>query len=607
MCCVSQFTDVGNEIHGTPQHYPEPGEFVYHPKVAHNGQKWRRRTAILAGFIGVIVATAAIAGAFSGATDADDTVSQSAQCPNVAETGAFDELGPYGNPCTAGCQCASGLCRGVCVHGNETLDLEQSAPPNNGILLPAVTVLADGVFASLLDLGDMPKSFSAYPIFAFARVNCDDPAESYSYYNVYDGQNWCMPSALPNPTTISSSLQQASQSVSYTYHSLVSQKTGDFSISGSYSKLSGSYSSKIKQSIDSITNHSRTLTQVTGFCESYQAGTQPVPVPGMLELDPTFLSYLSLAPAAYEDDPLLWLQIVGAYGTHYFRDVELGGRYFYTAETEESYDKTTTRTEINKNANADYGNFLSITGATSSDVTTVDENYLKNSYISQQTFGGMPCTTLDPHECYSQWVPTIQADPYVLSGHLDPISKIVPVDKAQAYEDATAVFMMQHQLSALQDLLPGLQNLNQYTLYGRKDCQIQQSTHCGDGCWCYEPELYDPGWKPVYADVVADVISQTEAMSEELYTLMLETNSLMASLSPSDYDAVIDLVERTNAANDKLATPVVKQYCNYACCAFHGSPFYCSTCLNWIQFRQGMTDVNFNPDSHTSPRTSPCG
>lgn len=183
-----------------------------------------------------------------------------------------------------------------------------------------------------------------------------------------------------------------------------------FSASFSYRKLQGL-----------ITSSSKYMSEVTAFAGAIRAGVNAAE---NLELDSFTQNYIDrFLTETYESNPSAYNTFIETYGTHYFATGNFGGYVRMLFEATQSYYLSQSEIQIEANAKASYMQMISVSVGTSSTNQKVDETFKSNTKKTIKYYGG-DTNLLNNQDDFSKWLPSVEKDPWLFSGHLKLISNL---------------------------------------------------------------------------------------------------------------------------------------------------------------------------------------
>ncbi|XP_059154895.1 perivitellin-2 67 kDa subunit-like [Physella acuta] len=184
-----------------------------------------------------------------------------------------------------------------------------------------------------------------------------------------------------------------------------------FSTSSTYTKM---------QSL--ITNSSKYLSEVTAFTGATRVDVLP---PEKLELDSNTQNFIdNMLTGTYESNQQAYDTFVKEYGTHYFATGNFGGYVRMIFEVTQDYFSSRNEVDIETNAKASYANMISVSVGVSTSNAKIDESFKSGTKNTVKYYGGNT-NYLNSQDGFSKWLPTVENDPWLFSGHLKPISDLI--------------------------------------------------------------------------------------------------------------------------------------------------------------------------------------
>ncbi|GFO25878.1 hypothetical protein PoB_005238300 [Plakobranchus ocellatus] len=212
-----------------------------------------------------------------------------------------------------------------------------------------------------------------------------------------------------------------------------------FSASGSYSKLQ-----------NTITNSTRYISDVASYHSTNRVDLIP---DWILQLNPIAKLYVDrfIGDKTYESDPQVYHRFINQFGTHYFSVANFGGQIRMVCETSTSYFSLHSTQEIKDEAKTDFMGLLSANGGS----TTEDSRFADASTQTVRYYGGS--ANLLSTDGINSWQPTVDENPWLLSGELKPISNLITNDiQRSSMERAVLQHVMQSYLGELRRLVASI-------------------------------------------------------------------------------------------------------------------------------------------------------
>lgn len=142
-----------------------------------------------------------------------------------------------------------------------------------------------------------------------------------------------------------------------------------------------------------------------------------------LSLDTGVKALIAKLPSSYTDNPAAYRDFIKTYGTHYFVMAKFGGTLTMFLETSADYYEKNELTKIEVQAKATFLSAVSAYGGVSTSTATIDAKFTENSLKTVRYYGGT--ANLLAQTGLAAWQPTIQAQPWLFSSTLAPISDLI--------------------------------------------------------------------------------------------------------------------------------------------------------------------------------------
>ncbi|XP_059154878.1 perivitellin-2 67 kDa subunit-like [Physella acuta] len=218
-----------------------------------------------------------------------------------------------------------------------------------------------------------------------------------------------------------------------------------------YKLFAFSASSTYKKMQSLITNSSKFLSEVTAFTGATRVDVLP---PEKLELDSNTQNFIdNMLTGTYESNQQAYDTFVEEYGTHYFATGNFGGYVRMFFEVTQEYFSSRNEVDIETNAKASYAHMISVSVGVSTSNVKIDESFKSGTKNTVKYYGG-DTNYLNIQDGFSKWLPTVENDPWLFSGHLKPISNLIRNStKKSSVIQAVERHLIRNYLDELQSLV----------------------------------------------------------------------------------------------------------------------------------------------------------
>ena len=210
-----------------------------------------------------------------------------------------------------------------------------------------------------------------------------------------------------------------------------------------------SKSSTYKKIFYEIIERNNVITEAETFVSTIGAYFAP---PEILGLSEEMQVMVDLLPEQFEENPTPYYEFISYFGTHYISIADFGGYIKQMFSTSSNFISSNKEAALSIEAEISFDKYISAAGGYGGGATINSKEYLSQTDITTTYHGGD--TSLIDEKNIPGWKKSIPYNPWLYSGNLVPISKLIKdVNKSASMERAYHVHAAKAYLEELNDQL----------------------------------------------------------------------------------------------------------------------------------------------------------